>query len=272
MKTEPGTPEINPSSINPSKIKTPGINPRIETGEISGKGVSPEVIELEGNPEKPGDLSREEQVEELDSKITGGQESIDELTELVKSDKAEMNKAREELELPPNEETLATEKALEESIANQEKLEAEKRNFEEQQEKERLIQEEKEKILQERVNSLFNQFNNLSSSDFKIILKNEGFDSKTSKSLTKLFKEGIKLLSEIIKNIPEILEKFDEELIDEATKRVEKRLEREQNKERDEEKTKEESTIKGAFEAKEVKTEIPKNTTKSNEPKLGNNK
>lgn len=143
---------------------------------------------------------------------------VENLEDMAKSDRKEFDTAREELALPPSNEKLATEGDLE-------KMQSE-------QEKERLIKEEKEKILQEKINDFFSELESLVPKDLKAALKNGmesnvlgQIDKKTVKILIEAFEEGIKLLPQILEKLPDLFEMLDEELTQEAIKRVEERLE-----------------------------------------------
>ncbi len=216
IENGPSEPNLNNPEINPSKIGGDvNIGENLETNLPPESGL--ESLETEG--EQLGEQqSPEEQLEKLSDRI-------DNLQEMAGEDREEFDKAREELGLPLSEESLSTENELE-------KLKTEQETLKQQQEKEILIQEEKEKILQEKLSELFNQFESFSVKDFKAILKSGmesspigSMDKNTAKSLVKAFREGIKLLPQILEKLPDILKKSDEDLMKEAIERVEKQLE-----------------------------------------------
>ena len=63
---------------------------------------------------------------------------------------------------------------------------------------------------------------------------------EVAQSLAKAFKEGIKLLPQILEAHPDLLKKFDEDITKEATENVDKKLEEEKQK-KEEKKKKEEN-------------------------------
>ena len=176
------------------------------------------------------------------------QQKMTRLTESIEGTKAKVNKAREKLGLPPDEEeppsTFSEKDKLEKLKAEQEALEKQKEELISQQEKEQLIREEKEKILKEKLDELFKEFEALNPRDFESIFKSgktrEGgnvesksmgsLDPEIAQSLAKTFREGIKLLPKILEALPELLKKFDEDLMKEATECVDKKLEAEKQK------------------------------------------
>jgi len=139
-------------------------------------------------------------------------------------------------------EVLPDDEVTDENIEEDELGDKEEERLE--QEREKMIREEKEKILQEKLDELFKEFEALSSRDFGSILRSgktrEGRNVESSsmgelnpeiaKSLAGAFKDGVKLLPKIIEALPDLLEKFDEDLTREATERVDKKLEEEKQK------------------------------------------
>ena len=221
-------------------------------------------IEGESTPEKQEtekpELLPEEQIEQMNEDIKAKQEEMALLSESIKNTKSNLNSVREKLGLPPVEEdppSISNDKdQLEKLQAEQEELEKQKEELISQQEKERLIREEKEKILQEKLDELFKEFEGLNPLDFESIFKSgktsEGnnvesksmgsLDPEVAQSLARAFREGIKLLPQIIEALPELLKKFDEDLTKEATERVEQRIEEEKDKMEEEQKKPEESS------------------------------
>lgn len=244
-------PNLNNPELNPSELEANVNVEKKPEGELT-----PEELEKlkaeEGKEEKP-ELSPEEQLKNLESEVEAKQQEITRLTESIEGTKARLNEAREKLGLPPTEEdppsVLSEKERLEKLQAEQEALEKQKEELISQQEKEMLIREEKEKIFQEKLNELFKEFEALKPRDFESIFKSgktrEGrnvesssmgeLDPDMAKSLAKVFKEGIKLLSKILEALPELLKKFDEDLTKEATERVEQKLEEEKKKLKEEE-------------------------------------
>ncbi|MDO8530060.1 MAG: hypothetical protein Q7S10_01460 [bacterium] len=239
---------MNSPEINPSKIRG-GVNvgENLETN-----------LPLESGSEalEAGEIT-EKEVESLEEKLENLGGPINELQEMSASNRKEFDGAREELGLPPSEKNLPTEDELE-------KLRAEQKTLEQQQNKERLIQEEKEKILQEKLDELFKQFESFAPKDFKVILKNGmenspfgAMDEKTTKSLVESFKAGIKLLPQILEKLPDILEKFDKDLTEEATERIEKKLEKDKKEPTDQKQERVSEGVKLEEAASETKDQIP---------------
>ncbi|OGE82699.1 MAG: hypothetical protein A3B23_03310 [Candidatus Colwellbacteria bacterium RIFCSPLOWO2_01_FULL_48_10] len=197
-------------------------------------------------------LETTEQLKSLNSQTELRQLGIDQLTKSVHADKKMLDKAREGLGLPPNDQdspVASIEKGQMERLrAEQAAIEQERKELLEQ-----LIQQEKENILREKLDGLFKEFkqlNEFSPLDFESIFASgqtrEGYnfesktmgslDPETAQSLSRMFNEGIRLLPEILKAMPGLLKKFDEELTEEATRRVEENMEqKEQKVEADEE-------------------------------------
>lgn len=129
----------------------------------------------------------------------------------------------------------------------EEKREKEVENLEERQEgegkiskeeRERLIEEEKQKIWQEKIDHLFEEFKDLAKTDLESILRTgrmengSTYESKsmgalkpeTAQGFAQAFEQGMRLATEILKNLPDIINEFDEELTKEAEERVDKRI------------------------------------------------
>lgn len=236
----------NPNNPQLNSSETEAIN----QNEI---GLTPETLEklrAEEGPEQQTEkeLSPEEQIRDIEGKSEAGQQEIARLTGLVEDTKSRLNEARAKLGMPPTDEdppsVLSEKEKLEKLKVEQEELEKQKEELVSQQEKEQLIREEKEKILQERLDIMFGEFEALDPRDLGSIFNSgktsEGGNFKSSsmgeldpdiaKTLARVFKEGVRLLSEILKALPDLMHKFDEDITKEATERVEKRLEEEKQK------------------------------------------
>jgi len=248
-------PSSNSPQLNPSET---GVNigmPGNLEGGLDIKGV--EKLGETGQEVGSTQLSSENQLEILERVITGKQQEVTTLTQSAEGDKAELDKERGKLELPPLEgetpNALLNKEQLRSLQEKQETLESQKRELVNQIEKERLIREEKVKILQERLDELFKEFGSLSPRDLKSVLKNgrtrEGTNVESRsmgelgpemvKILAKFFTEGAKSLSEISEILPDLSKKLDEELTKEATERVEKKIEEEKKKKGESEQGKE---------------------------------
>ena len=125
------------------------------------------------------------------------------------------------------------------------------------------MEEEKEKILQEKLDEIFKEFEAFTSRDLQSIFKSGKtrggkniesssmgeLDPEIAKSLAKAFKEGIKLLPQILELLPDLLKKFDKDLTKEAKERLEKKMEEDKKSEKEkttkpeEQKPKDESEI-----------------------------
>jgi len=278
-------PNMNNPELNPGETGAD-----VNTGKkLEGERTPEELEKLkaeegqEQEPEKP-ELSPEEQLKNLEGEMESRQKEMTRLTESIEETKTRLNEAREKLGLPSTEEeppsTFLEKDKLEKLKAEQEALEEQKEELISQQEKERLIREEKEKILQEKLDELFKEFEALNPRDFESIFESgktpEGRNIKSksmgslnpemAQSLAKAFKEGIKLLPEILEALPEFLKKFDEDLTKEATERVDKKLgeekakiEEEQKKEEKPEEPKPEEKLKvpeGEIPPSEIKPEV----------------
>lgn len=274
-----GAPNMNNAEPNPveagKSVEIPLMITRDMEQQLTGRGLSKEDINKltpegawevlngekneqsgEQSPEK-AELSPEDKLKNLEGETEARQQEITKLTESVEGTKSKLNKAREELGLPPTEEdppSVYSEKdRLEKLQAEQDALEKQKEELVNQQEKERLIREEKEKILQEKLDELFKEFEKFNPRDFESIFKSgktpEGrnvesksmgsLEPEMAQSLAKAFKEGIKLLPKILEALPELLKKFGEDLTKEATERVDKKLEEEKAKIEEEQKKEE---------------------------------
>jgi len=223
-------PNINDTESISSEIQTEfNAVEKFEGGPVSG-----EFGEQE--------LSLQEQLKNLESEIWLQHQDMMNLTELIEQTKAKINEVREKLGLQPtNEEPPSTSlerDKLEKLKAEQEGLEQQKGELTAQ--RELLIRHEKENILQDKLDELFKEISELNSQDFQSIVKTgrtiEGriFESKSIgpidpeavQSLAKAFQEGIRLLPRILEILPGLLKKFDEDLTQEATERVDKQFEK----------------------------------------------
>ena len=221
-----------PKFESAQKINKPESNPS-ETGVDINAGKQPEArLTVE---EQLGDLAHEAEVK---------QQQVPPLTQSIEGTKAKLSEIRQKMGLPqPNEEppsVLSDQKRLEELQAEQKALKKQQEELKGQQEKkgkEQLIQEEKGRILQEKLNELFKAFENLNPADLESILNGgrtrEGrnvttpsmgeLDPQVAQSLARAFKEGVRLLPQILQALPELLKMFDEELTKKATERVEQK-------------------------------------------------
>lgn len=263
MSNSESMPNLNNSEINPVEAQ--------EDVNVDEKFEGELIFEEQEEPE----LTPEEQLENLEAEIEAKREEVNRLLESIEGLKSDINVTREKLGLPPTEEeppsTFSEKDKLKQLKVEQEALEKQKKELISQQEKEQLIRKEKEKIQQEKLDEVFKEFEEFSLRDFESITKSgktrEGhnvesktmgsLDPEVAQTLAKAFKEGIKLLSKILEVSPNLLKKFDEELIRKATERVDKKLEEEQKKEdkSEELKPEEESEI--------LKDEIPQDETKT---------
>jgi len=221
----------------------------------SGPGPLQERAASEGQETAAIDLSPENQLNSLEDKTQAGQREIARLTDLVAGTKSELNKLRGQMGLPPTEDDppgLASEtEKLQELQAEQEELARQKEELL-RQERGRLIREEKQHILQEKIDTLFQEFEALDMPDLESLFatgRNSNgkawesgalglLDSETIKSLAKAFKEGIKLLPQILETLPGLLKQFDEQLTHEAEERVDEKLDRAQEEEKNKEEQK----------------------------------
>lgn len=249
----------NPESSQKLNSNEAGADIRLE-GQTEDPSFSPEE-----RAEEPW-LSLDEQITNIGNQVEIRQHEIEKLAESVDSTKSKLNQVREGLGLRPEVENPPSvsldETKIEKLQREQEALEKQKEELLSQQEREQLIQEEKVKILQEKLNELFEEFKRLSAPEFENLLRSgkiQGggvfesrsmgiLDSDSAQSLAEAFREGIKLLPEILKAMPELMKKFDEEITAEATERVEqkieeskKKIEEEQDKEKKPEEQKQEA-------------------------------
>ncbi|MBI2473794.1 hypothetical protein HYV70_04555 [Candidatus Uhrbacteria bacterium] len=225
----------------------------------------PSSVELggetrEGLEEGKGEVlepSPEEKLEKIEERIESREQRIEQVVESIEKTKADLAVLRENLGLPPLEEIpfsiSSDERSLEDLQTEHDALEKQKEELVNQQEKHKLIEEEKAKILQEKIDELFKQFEGLGIQDLESLFntgkmsngqpvesKSMGLlDPEMAKSLVQAFKEGVKLLPNILKALPDLLKKFDEDLTKEAKERVEKKLEEEKKVLKQEEKKEE---------------------------------
>jgi len=183
--------------------------------------------------------------------------------------------------LPPTEDDppgLASEaEKLQKLQAEQEELAKQKEELL-RRERERLIREEKQHILQEKINDLFREFEALDMPDLESIFatgrnSNGGpwksgalglLDPEIVKSLAIAFKEGVKLLPQILETLPGLLKQFDEQLNHEAEERVDQQLE----EQKEEEKEVQENEASEPEEQTEMSAEEPPAEDVSDEPKV----
>lgn len=198
-------------------------------------------------------LNPEERLEELQNKTQIGQQEISRLTQQVESTKAQLNKLREAMGLPPTEEdvpsTASELEKLQELQAEQEALVREREQLL-RDERERLIREAKQNILQEKIDALFEEFGALDVPDLDSLFQTGRsrraeswqssamgpLDPEVVKSLVRAFKEGVKLLPKILATLPDLLKQFDQQLSKAAEERVDEKLEQELKEEKQEEK------------------------------------
>lgn len=276
------TPNLNNPEINPAEAQADVNAGKKLEGELTSEEL--EKLKAEEGPEqeqeKP-ELTPEEQLKNLEAEVESKQEEVTRLSESIEDTKSALNAARENLGIPPTEEeppsTFSEKDKLEKLKAEQEALEEQKEELISQQEKDRLIRKEKEKILQEKLDEVFKEFGKLNSRDLESIFKSgktpEGrnvesksmgsLDPEVAQSLAKAFKEGVKLPPKILEALPDLLKKFDEDLIREATERVDKKLEEEEAKMEEEQKKEEKpEKLKLEEESKTPDGEIPQDEIK----------
>ena len=205
-----------------------------------------------------------------------------------------MNEAREKLGLPPTEEeppsTFSEKDKLEKLKAEQEALEKQKEELVSQQEKERLIREEKEKILQEKIGelrakievkndeqNLVRSFESAPTGEKEIYgegrkVEESFLETNPSKSVLIFFKDGQidKIIAGPEADVDKIIEiltkdeNFNENLTQEAERRVEQHLEEEKAKMEEEQKKEERPEESKPEEKPEVpEGEIPPGEIKS---------
>ncbi|MFY9558654.1 MAG: hypothetical protein WAQ52_00330 [Terriglobales bacterium] len=264
----------------PDSSMVANTTPETETGgleHLQESVASPEAREAAGI-----NFSPENDLKNLEDKTRAGEQEITHLTELVEKSKTELNRLREQMGLPPTEDDppgLASEaRKLHKLQVEQEALAMQKAELL-RQERERLIREEKQRILQEKIDDLFREFETLDMPDFESLFatgrNNNGgpwessalglLDPEMVKSLAKAFKEGIKLLPQILETLPGLLKQFDEQLTGEAEERVDQQLEQEQKAEEKEEQKNEAPELE---EQTEMSEEEPAAGNVSDEPKV----
>lgn len=204
---------------------------------FSSPEMSVELAESTHGQQELPEPSTEERLQVVEADIDHHEDRIAEDEAAIAHTQEALAEVRGELGLPPLmevppsiEQTQTDEKRLKEELG---KLEEQKKELVTQQEKERMIEEEKQKILQEKLDELFEEFAALSQEAFAQMAKGGGFesrslgrlDSRAAESLAQAFREGVKLLPELLKRLPDLLKTFDDQLTAEATKRVEEKLE-----------------------------------------------
>ena len=272
--------ELDPGE---SEVVVKDINELEEANSVE----SPASLEQDEAMVEQTKPSPEEQISSLENESRINQEEITRLTETVENTKTKINEIRQKMGLPYREEdtpsVLSEKDKLEKLLSEQETLERQKEELIGQQEKEKLIREEKEKIMQEKIEELFNELRSLRQEDFESIFQTgktvngQAVESNamgtlepdTARALANAFEEGIKFLPEILKNLPDIFEKWNEDLMEEATRRIEQMLEEEKKKlEQESPKPKqpeEEATIKtDSGESQEVPTNEPGEPSEQN--------
>ena len=194
----------------------------------------------------------EERLQSVESLTAENQEAIAQLEAQTSKSKEDLRGVRERLGLSDSEDNTdhdpTASSRLESLRSEQAKLEQQKEELVTEQEKAELIQQEKKKVLQEKLDGLFEEFNTALPEVLNSLAKNgktpsgEKYSSKnlgelspeSAQSLAEAFKQGVKLLPEILKVIPELLKEFDEQITKEAESRVEERIEKEMENLREE--------------------------------------
>lgn len=210
-------------------------------------------------------LSSEERLEALSNEIPERQEQIDRIKASKEKSIDELKRLRDNLGVPHTEEDVHSISSSQERIdqlqSEKEALEKQQEELLLQQERKRLIDEEKANIIQEKIAQVFAEFKSLDQQDLSSIL-NTGhtfagqvmesralgsLNPDVAQQLVRAFNEGLKLLPQILERFPGIVEQLDDELTEEAEKRVDLKLEAEANKvvdttEIDEEESEEDET------------------------------
>lgn len=207
--------------------------PKIETGQIA-----------ENITEKPREISHEEIIEGLDSTIGKNEQMQEDIAQSIDGTNEKLAALREKLGIPHQREDVSSvsiekeildKKALENELLEKEKTE---RIF--QQERQKLIKEEKRRILQEKINGLFEEFSKLNSQELQNILASGQpipgrnmqsehmgeLSRENAQSFASAFAQGIKMLPEILRHVPKLLEELDKELSSEAEKNVDEAIEK----------------------------------------------
>jgi len=222
------------------------ISEGMENANLSGSGIE--------NPIKnAGEILPEEILEVAGHGDGNGnrKEGAEMIAASIEDTGARLAELREEMGLPSQEgdaPSVAIEKELlgkeDQEEFPEDEVEEKVREEARQQERQKLIEEEKARILQEKINGLFEEFGKLGSQEMQNVLASgqpapgKNMESKhmgelnkeDAKSLAAAFQEGIKLLPEILKRIPKLLEDFNRQLIEEAEKNVDKQLEEQEAK------------------------------------------
>ena len=254
------------------------ITPETESGGL--ERLQESAAPQEGQEAAEINFSPENHLKNLEDKTQAGRQETARLTELVEGTKSKLNKLREQLGLPPTKDDppgLASEAERRQKLQDeQEELVKQKEELM-RQERERLIRAEKQNILQEKIDGLFREFEALDTPDLESLFatgrnrNGELWESgamgllnpEIIKSLAIAFKEGIKLLPQILETLPELLKQFDEQLTNEAEEHVDQKLEQEQREEE------EQKNVEPKLEEQpEISEEEPSTKNVAGEPKV----
>jgi len=287
-------PNINNPELNPAEAQMDvNIGKKLE-GEPPSEELERLKMEKEqGRKQEKLELSPEEQLKNLESEIESRRQEMTRLTKSIEGTKSKLNEAREKLGLPPTEEeppSIFSEKEkLEKLKAEQESLEKQKKELISKQEKEQLIRKEKEKILQEKINKLrakievkkdgqdiIKFFESAPTGEKKVYgegrrVEESFLETNPSKSVLVFFKDGQidKIIAGPEADVDKIIETLtkdensDENLTQEAERRVEQRLREEKAKMEEEQKEEE----KHEESKPEEKPKIPESEIPSGEIK-----
>lgn len=247
----------NDHGLKPEQISK--LRPEDAWGVLNGEWTAKDILSKreqgeagEGNDQEGGaELlaepvpSPKERIGALDEEVDARKREIEDVTGSINQTQEEINALREKMGLLPTEEEspslVGDRKYLEGLASKQKSTERKREELRVQAELERLIQEEKKRILQERIEALFESFEALSASrpdDFESLLRfgtlpqgrvfegqlfDDSLEPSMLQSLAEAFREGVKILPDIIRTIPKILEAFDTQLTEEAKKNIEER-------------------------------------------------
>jgi|GEM_PF-2396642 len=209
-----------------------------DIGAEIGEGV--EGVET---PEMSPEEKLQEELQGIETGIGASDEESTRLVGSIEDTQTQLGDLREKFELPPLEDdppsTSSDREQLENAKAEQKALKDQREELINKQEREARIREEKEKILQEKLDALFGEIAALNEDDLESVLqggktragRNIGslatgeIEPPVAKSLARAFKEGVRLLPQILEILPDLLKKFDEGLTEEATRRVDAQAE-----------------------------------------------
>jgi|GEM_PF-5923819 len=263
-------PNINNPELNQAEAQMDvNIGKKLE-GEPPSEELERLKMEKEqGRKQEKLELSPEEQLKNLESEMESRRQEMARLTESIEGTKSKLNEVREKLGLSPIEEeppsTFSEKDKLEKLKAEQEALEKQKEELISQQEKEQLIRKEKEKILQEKINKLrakievkkdrqdiIKFFESAPTGEKKVYgegrrVEESFLETNPSKSVLVFFKDGQidKIIAGPEADVDKIIETLakdensDENLTQEAERRVEQRLREEKAKMEEEHKEEE---------------------------------